>query len=150
MDPLARVEAMLLGMALECLLKGMYIRQRHALVKDGEYVGVKGAGDHQLLQLADAAGVTLSQPERSILTRLTDFIKYAGRYPISKRVKEMRPVKTPRQAHGRTRLHLRRRTREGRDPYQPPYARSWSLGALRKASGPWTGRKVPFGQYQPP
>ena len=95
MDPLARVEAMLLGMALECLLKGMYIRRRHALVKDGEYVGVKDAGAHQLLQFADAAGVTLSQPERSILTRLTDFIKYAGRYPISRRVKEMRPVKTP-------------------------------------------------------
>ena len=95
MDPLARIEAMLLGMALECILKGMYIRRRHALVKDGEYVGVKDAGAHQLLQFADAAGVTLSQPERSILTRLTDFIKYAGRYPISKRVKDMEPVKTP-------------------------------------------------------
>ena len=104
MDPLARVEAMLLGMALECLLKGMYIRRHrvwadpakeHALAKDGKYVRVKGAGDHELVQLAKAAGVTLSQSERSILTRLTDFIKYAGRYPISMRVEEMRPVKTP-------------------------------------------------------
>ncbi len=104
MDPLARVEAMLLGIALECLLKGMYIRRHrvwedptkaHALVKNDIYVGVKDAGDHELLQLAAAAGVTVSQPERSILIRLTDFIKYAGRYPISMRVKEMRPVKTP-------------------------------------------------------
>ena len=46
------------------------------------------------MQLAKAAGVTLSQSERSILTRLTDFIEYAGRYPISKRVEKMRPVKT--------------------------------------------------------
>ena len=104
MDPLARVEAMLLGMALECLLKGMYIRRHrvwedptkaHALVKNDTYVGVKDAGDHELPQLAAAAGVTVSQPEQLILTRLTDFIKYAGRYPISMRVKDMRPVKTP-------------------------------------------------------
>ena len=100
MDPLARVEAMLLGMALECILKGMYIKRyrvwedptkEHALVKDGAYFGVKDAGDHELLQLADAAGVTVSQSERKILTRLTDFIKYAGRYPISMRVEEMKP-----------------------------------------------------------
>ena len=103
MHSLARVEAMLLGMALECLLKGIYIKRHrvwadpakeHALVKDGKYVRVKDAGDHDLVQLAKAAGVTLSQSERSILTRLTDFIEYAGRYPISKRVEKMRPVKT--------------------------------------------------------
>ena len=104
MHSLARVEAMLLGMALECLLKGIYIKRHrvwadptkeHALAKDGKYVRVKGAGDHELVHLAKAAGVTLSQPERSILTRLTGFIKYAGRYPISKQVKDMEPVKTP-------------------------------------------------------
>ena len=104
MDPLARVEAMLLGMALECLLKGMCIKRHrvwadptkeHALVKDGKYVRVKGAGDHNLLDLAAAAGVTVSPSERSILARLKDFIVYAGRYPISKQVKDMEPVKTP-------------------------------------------------------
>ena len=54
MDPLARVEAM--------ILKGMYIKRHrvwedptkaHALVKNDIYVGVKDAGDHELLQLAD-------------------------------------------------------------------------------------------------
>ena len=100
MHSLARVEAMLLGMALECLLKGMYIKRHrvwadptkeHALVKDGAYVGP----GHNLPDLADAAGVTVSPSERSILARLTDFIVYAGRYPISKQVKDMEPVKTP-------------------------------------------------------
>ena len=103
MHSLARVEAMLLGMALECLLKGIYIRRHrvwadpakeYALVKDGKYVGVKGAGEHDLVQLAKAAAVTLSQSERSILTRLTDFI-YAGRYPVPSHVEEMKPVKIP-------------------------------------------------------
>ena len=104
MHSLARVEAMLLGMALECLLKGIYIRRHrvwadpakeHALVKDGKYVGVKGVGDHELLQLAAAAGVTVSQSERSILIRLTDFIKYAGRYPVPLYVEKMKPVEIP-------------------------------------------------------
>ena len=104
MHSLACVEAMLLGMALECLLKGLYIRRHrvwedpakeHALVKDGTYVGVKGAGDHELLQLAVAAGVTVSQSEQSILIRLTDFIKYAGRYPVPLRMEGMKPVTMP-------------------------------------------------------
>ena len=102
MHSLAGVEAMLLGMALECLLKGIYIRRHrvwedpakeHALVKDGKYVGVKDAGDHELLQLATAAGVAVSQSEQSILIRLTDFIKYAGRYPVPLHVEKMKPVK---------------------------------------------------------
>ena len=87
---------------MECLLKGIYIRRyrvwadpdkEHALVKDGKYVGVKDAGDHELLQLATAAGVTVSQSEQSILIRLTDFIKYAGRYPVPLHVEKMKPVK---------------------------------------------------------
>jgi hypothetical protein len=102
MDSLAAVQAMLLGLAFECLLKGMYIKlhrvweepdKAHAIVKDGAYVGVPNAGDHELLQLAKEAGVRLSNQERSVLKRLTDFVKYAGRYPIPVRVEGMKPVK---------------------------------------------------------
>ena len=62
------------------------------LVKDGAYVGARG---HNLPKLADAAGVTVSPSERSILDRLTDFIVYAGRYPVPSKVEGMEPVKTP-------------------------------------------------------
>ena len=139
MHSLARVEAMLLGMALECLLKGIYIRRHrvwadpakeYALVKDGKYVGVKGAGDHDLVQLAKAAAVTLSQSERSILTRLTDFI-YAGRYPVPSHVEEMKPVKIPGGSTVARAYLSGRRNREGRDPYQPPHERNYFLKALR-------------------
>jgi hypothetical protein len=101
MHSIAAVQAMLLGMALECLLKGMYIKRHrvwqepnkeHALVKDGSLVRPQGVGDHQLLQWAEAAGVTLSQGERTVLNRLTDFVLFAGRYPIPIRVENMRPV----------------------------------------------------------
>jgi hypothetical protein len=108
MDTLTAVQAMLLGMALECLLKGAYIKRyrvweeedkAHALVKDGKLVRPADTGDHQLLQWADAAAVSLSQQERSALNRLTDFVVFAGRYPIPVRVQDMRPVK---DAGGRT------------------------------------------------
>lgn len=36
------------------------------------YVGMPEVGDHELLQMADAAGVALNSNERSIVTRLTD------------------------------------------------------------------------------
>jgi hypothetical protein len=107
MHSLAVVEAMLLGMALECLLKGMYIKRHrvweetdraHALVKDGKYVGIPNEGAHQLLPMADAAGVTLNKDERAIVARLTDFILFAGRYPIPVKVENMKPIK----ARGRT------------------------------------------------
>ena len=37
----------------------------------------------------------MSPSERSILDRLTDFIVYAGRYPVPSKVEGMEPVKTP-------------------------------------------------------
>ena len=102
MHTLAAVQAMLLGMALECLFKGIYIKRyrvweemdkAHSLVKDGKYVEMPGVGPHQLLQMADAGGVALNQHERSVVIRLTDFILFAGRYPIPVRVESMRPIK---------------------------------------------------------
>ena len=66
-------------------------------MKDGKYEGIPGAGDHQLLQMAAAAGdVTLNQQERSVVTRLTDFVLYAGRYPIPVLVENMKPIKAQR------------------------------------------------------
>jgi hypothetical protein len=64
-------------------------------VKNGEYVSVPGAGDHELLQLADAAGVALNQQERSVVGRLIDFVVFAGRYPVPVRVEQLKPVKRP-------------------------------------------------------
>ena len=103
MHSLAAVQAMLLGMALECRFKGMYIKRHrvweesdkaHAIVKNGKYVGIPDVGDHQLPPMADAAAVKLNQQERSVVARLTDFVLFAGRYPIPVRVENMRPVKT--------------------------------------------------------
>ena len=103
MHSLAAVQAMLLGFAIECLLKGMWIKKhqpwidenrQHGLTKNGKFVGIPGAGDHDLKQLADAVQVTVSNEETDVLQRLSAFIMYAGRYPVSMRWQQMRPTKT--------------------------------------------------------
>ena len=82
MHSLTAVQAMLLGLAIECLLKGMWIKAGNTLTKDGRYARVPEAGDHELKQLAHAAGVSASEKEKGALERLSKFVKYAGRYPI--------------------------------------------------------------------
>jgi hypothetical protein len=92
MHSLAAVEALLLGFAIECLLKAIYINGGNTLVKQGKYVHVRNAADHDLIQLAAAAGVSLTTTERRVLRKLTPFILFAGRYPIPKEANSMKPV----------------------------------------------------------
>jgi hypothetical protein len=103
MHSLAAVQAMLLGLALECLLKGLWIKKHQAwldknrdfsLTRNGKYVGIPGAGDHDLKQLADAAKLDTSRTEAAVLERLTGFVMFAGRYPIAKMPKLMKPRRT--------------------------------------------------------
>ena len=123
MHTLAAVEAMLLGLALECLLKGMYIKRHrvweeadkaHAIVKNGEYVGVPGAGDHELLQVADVAGVALNQQDRWVLS-----CSVTGR--------EHEARKKGGRGNRCARVYLARRTGSRRGPREPPNARSRTL-----------------------
>ena len=104
MHSLAVVQALLLGFALECLLKGMWIKTHKAwlekntpfsLTRNGRYVGIPGAGDHELKQLAVAAKVKVSPSERAVLERLSGFVKFAGRYPVATASEQMKPKKMP-------------------------------------------------------
>ena len=100
MHSLVAVQAMLLGLALECLLKGVWIKKHQpwtgsdGLTKGGKYVGIPGAHDHRLEQLAAVASVKLSADEQQVLKRLSNFVLFAGRYPIGKWPDEMRPKAT--------------------------------------------------------
>ncbi len=92
MPALLAVRAMLLGYAVECALKALWVRQKgNDLVRNGRYVGVKGAGDHNLVQLAAQAGFNPTQVETQVLRRLAKFSMFAGRYPVAKTAEEMRP-----------------------------------------------------------
>lgn len=77
------VERMLQGFAVECLLKGLWVKQGNKIVSGGKYVGVTGVrGQHDLLKLAKAVGFAITDEQEDLLNRLTFFIKVAGLYPI--------------------------------------------------------------------
>jgi len=57
----------------------------------GKKPRMPGVGDHELKQLADAAGVAVSAEEAALLQRLSPFVKFAGRYPIPTTPEQMKP-----------------------------------------------------------
>jgi hypothetical protein len=87
----AAVYAMLLGYTLECTLKGLWVKQGHKIVEGGRYIDVPGVGSHRLLELAKAVGVTATEQEFDAVNRLSAFVRFAGRYPVSIHANEMRP-----------------------------------------------------------
>ncbi len=91
MPMLLAVRAMLLAYSLECRFKALWLRNGDQLVRGGKYVGVKGANDHDLVQLARACHFSPTPAELAVLKRLTSFLRFAGRYPIGKTAEDMRP-----------------------------------------------------------
>ena len=73
---------MLRGFAVENMIKALWVKQRNPIVRGGKYIGVARAGDHDLVQLADAVGLTTDVESRDVLQRLTVFTTFVGRYPI--------------------------------------------------------------------
>ncbi len=89
------VELMLNGMAIECLLKALWVKRGHNLAKDGKYKRVPRAGAHDLVQLAGVLELTLSTLEKDVLRRLSHFIEYGGRYPVPKDAEKLQLTRTP-------------------------------------------------------
>jgi len=91
MPAVLAVRAMLLGYAVECGLKALWLRNGNQLISGGKYQGIKGAQDHDLLQLAKVVSFSATANEEAVLKRLTRFARFAGRYPVSKTPNEMEP-----------------------------------------------------------
>jgi hypothetical protein len=91
MPAILAVRAMLLGYAVECGLKALWLRKGNELVTGGKYRGIRGAQDHNLVQLANAVGFAVSPKEEGVLNRLSRFARFAGRYPVAKTANEMAP-----------------------------------------------------------
>jgi hypothetical protein len=80
---------MMLGaLAIENLLKAIRIKQVKQLFNSrGAFV----LDTHDVLKLAEDAGISLSQEEHILLERLEQFITWAGRYPMPLFSDPMRP-----------------------------------------------------------
>ena len=91
-------ELMLRGFAIECLLKALWVKRGGVICVDGKYTGVKGAGDHDLRQLAHVNGLRFTERQRDVLKRLSIYMTSVGRYPIAK---DWRETKSQRMLGGR-------------------------------------------------
>jgi hypothetical protein len=89
---------MLIGYAVECALKGLWLRAGNKLIVNGKFIRVPNTGEHELGQLArvvsEQVHLPLTDEELSVLDRLSAFVLFAGRYPVSLRPEEMKERKT--------------------------------------------------------
>lgn len=81
------VSVMLKGMAIECLLKAIWVGHVSPLAANGKFQSIAGVGDHDLLAIATALGkhldLGLSREDMELLPVLS-FAITSGRYPIPK------------------------------------------------------------------
>jgi len=81
---IAPVAMLLFGLAVENVLKAMIVKNDPTIVGD-EKLGRWGARDHDLVKLAERAGLQLEPADRDLLARLGLFLLWRGRYPVPNR-----------------------------------------------------------------
>jgi len=67
---------MLMGMSFEALLKGLCIESKKATIDE--------LISHDLVKLTKITGLSLNKKESKALMLLSDYVKWAGKYPIPK------------------------------------------------------------------
>jgi hypothetical protein len=91
------VAAMLYGYAIESALKGLLARKNVKLIEKRRLVEFPGSRTHELKPLAEHVSKTvdlgLTKDELNVLDRLSNFVIFAGRYPVSTRPEGMEPAK---------------------------------------------------------
>lgn len=87
MSPERAVEAMLRGLAFECLFKARWLQidAGNQFVRNGQFAGLRS---HDLVWLAEQCGWQVNDEETVLLDRLAAFVTFAGRYPVPLKVEE--------------------------------------------------------------
>lgn len=88
-------QRLLTGFAVEALIKAGWLKKGNTLTVDGRYIGMpceQKRNWHSLSKLCDDADIALTSPEREILGKLSDCIKYQGRYPVARHWEHMEPI----------------------------------------------------------
>jgi hypothetical protein len=75
---------LLYGFCIECLFKGLWVKNGNIIVEKGKYIGIPGVNDHKLHELAERNDFSVSKREKDALISLSIIITSSGRYPISK------------------------------------------------------------------
>jgi hypothetical protein len=77
------VALMLKGMAIENLLKAVYLK-KNKMVKNGKFCPPSEFNNHSLVSMAIYNNITLTDDERDALENLSSAITFYGRFPIPK------------------------------------------------------------------
>jgi hypothetical protein len=80
---------LLYGLAFENLFKAIILTKESAVIEDGRLKKWPGSG-HGLVGLAERAEIQLTTTQRDLLSRLTAFVEWSGRYPIPMSDEKMR------------------------------------------------------------
>lgn len=72
-DSKADIFLLLLGLAMECLLKAKWLTDGGVLAEDGRYVGIKGAGQHNLRQIVHQCQCQFRDKQRRWRERESQF-----------------------------------------------------------------------------
>lgn len=78
---------LLLGLATENILKAIAIEKNPQSMKDGKLRDWPPG--HDLVRLAELAGIELNEKQRDLLQRIGAFVEWAGRYPIPKKATKL-------------------------------------------------------------
>jgi hypothetical protein len=73
---------MLSGFAIENLFKGILVNRGQSCVSDGKLIVKHWGKNHRLVNLANLSELTLLPEDTLLLEILTQYILWAGRYPI--------------------------------------------------------------------
>jgi len=88
---LTPVFMLLAGLTIENLVKGIRVSQESALDKKGKFRFNK----HNLVNLLEQSSITLSDDERDLVERLTQYIQWGGRYPVPLKTSDFVPRSWP-------------------------------------------------------
>ena len=81
-------ELMLSAFAIECLLKGLWVKKGNTIARNGKYLPVTKSDNHDLVGLMKAVAIPNQPHHDEVLERLSIISKSIGRYPIAKRAKD--------------------------------------------------------------
>jgi len=91
---LGSIYLLLMGYAIENLIKGiLMLRHKEYFKPTGEITSI---GTHKLVSLCQQCGIQLLGEESTLLDKLIKYIRWAGRYPVPLKTKEMLPINPSR------------------------------------------------------
>jgi len=87
--PLTGVYMLLIGLAVENLVKGLLVARHDGPTSDGKLA--KDLKSHQLLDLLKRARIRLDDDQSYLVQRLEAFVVWAGRYPVPGKLDDYLP-----------------------------------------------------------